>query len=58
MPERQPVGTSKITVGWRVQFPADARRALEKREGRPIKVGDRVAFFVQADGRIYLERMR
>lgn len=55
MTERQMLGASKITDGWRIQFPADVRRLLEKRRKRPFKVGERVGFYLEADGRIVIE---
>lgn len=55
MTSRQMLGASKITDGWRIQFPADVRRILAKRRKKPYEVGDRVGFYLEDDGRIIVE---
>lgn len=55
MPERRLLAATKITDGWKLQFPIDVRDALEKRDKKKFKIGERVAFYQEPDGRIVVE---
>lgn len=56
MADREFLGASKITGSWRIQFVVDARKALDKRDKKNFQPGDRVAFYLDRDGRVVLER--
>lgn len=56
MSDRKLLGASKISEGWKFQFPVDVRQNLDRRDRKKFKVGDRVAFYLEADGRIVVER--
>lgn len=56
MADRKLMSASKITDGWKIQFPSDVRAHMDEKDGKTFKVGDRVAFYLESDGRIVIKR--
>ena len=56
MPDIQIVGLTKVTKGFKTQFPTDAKRAIEKQAKKEFEPGDKIAWILEPNGRVYVVR--
>jgi hypothetical protein len=52
------LGDTTISGGWKIQFIAAAREILSKGSKKEFKIGDKLIYYKDRDGRIILERAK
>lgn len=58
MTEKEFLGHTTISGGWKIQFIAAAREVLKEGVKKEFKIGDKLFYYKGRDGRLIIERAK